>query len=606
MYKYINKIIFTFFQIAHTCLFFNCAHGNISVPWNISDIEIENFKSILNSAYNKDYSTAQKHAKKLSKDFLIFADWLQIYNNCPSNEIISNFTKLHPKWPPLIQHQVTVTHSLNTMKPHCSNIKRTVFLNYNILSSDSFATLVDKLLWNKKITAVITDILPQNILQLIYTRIAFQRNTNSSHQHIQYIKLHEKSNFGILYDYLVLHNKNHDINDTILYLISLIPYTHDYQQELWYIYKIYIYKILYNRLSQYYTFAYQLIKHYNQTSNSSILAESYWLSGWISFEFLKDYKAAYKHFSDLYNISKTHIEYSRSAYWAARSVESLKQTSLATKWFKKSSAYKTTFYGQLSLIKTGINYVDLSYNYTYSTNDFLNCKNNIFAKIAYLLSQTNTNNNISEIFTYHAIKNAKSMGEMGIITELHLLNNNFNVAIKSAKTIESQATVLRSLYPLYTFHKFIPSAIILSIIRQESLFKQDAVSRSSATGLMQIMPYTAIYIAKKLHIKYHKDYLKDPQYNIALGSSYLKTILQKYNNSLILSIAAYNAGPYNVDRWIKNLGNPSNFQSIEQVVTWIESIPFHETRNYVQRVLENLQVYSSLLNNKKSTIIIPY
>jgi soluble lytic murein transglycosylase len=107
---------------------------------------------------------------------------------------------------------------------------------------------------------------------------------------------------------------------------------------------------------------------------------------------------------------------------------------------------------------------------------------------------------------------------------------------------------------------------------------------------MQLMPQTAKHVAKGLKTRYKKDLLtKDPDYNIRLGRSYLQELLDNYGQSYVLAIAAYNAGPDRVDSWIAQFGDPRDYGT--DVVDWIESIPFAETRNYVQRVLENLQVY---------------
>ena len=137
-------------------------------------------------------------------------------------------------------------------------------------------------------------------------------------------------------------------------------------------------------------------------------------------------------------------------------------------------------------------------------------------------------------------------------------------------------------------------ALMHAIIRQESEFYAGARSSAGALGLMQIMPKTAKYLAGRVGLKYDKRrMLKDEVYNIRLGTKYVQELLKSFRGSVVLSIAAYNAGPGSVKRWIKSYGDPRR-RGIDPLV-WIEMIPYEETRNYVRRVLSNELVYRSIL-----------
>ena len=158
-------------------------------------------------------------------------------------------------------------------------------------------------------------------------------------------------------------------------------------------------------------------------------------------------------------------------------------------------------------------------------------------------------------------------------------------------------------YPLISTPKYIngrkipESAFILSIIRQESEFDLSAHSHAGAKGLMQLMPYTAKVVAKQAKLPYSKSRLtKDPEYNINLGSHYIAGLILEYEGSYPFAIAAYNAGPKRVRYWKKINKNPQKKQI--DYVNWIELIKFKETRNYVQRVLENYNVYRYILEKK--------
>ena len=131
-------------------------------------------------------------------------------------------------------------------------------------------------------------------------------------------------------------------------------------------------------------------------------------------------------------------------------------------------------------------------------------------------------------------------------------------------------------------------------MKQESEFYIKAKSRVGALGLMQIMPSTGKFTSKILNINYSKTKLiDDPNYNIMIGSKYFSELLKQFDNSIVLAIAGYNAGPTNVKKWIKNFGDPR--KDTITYINWIESIPFSETRNYVQRVLENYIVYQKVI-----------
>ena len=134
------------------------------------------------------------------------------------------------------------------------------------------------------------------------------------------------------------------------------------------------------------------------------------------------------------------------------------------------------------------------------------------------------------------------------------------------------------------------TSLVLAIVRQESEYDTEAISHAGARGLMQLMPATARNVAKKAGLRYSKVKLTtDPDYNLTLGQSYIAELIDDYGGYLPMAIAAYNAGPHRVRQWIKQNGDPRDADV--DAIDWIELIPFKETRNYVQRVLENVQVY---------------
>ena len=172
-----------------------------------------------------------------------------------------------------------------------------------------------------------------------------------------------------------------------------------------------------------------------------------------------------------------------------------------------------------------------------------------------------------------------------------------DLAVNIARRARASGTYIVSLgYPVWDLKhdERAEQAIVLSIIRQESNFSTDAVSPAGARGLMQILPSTAKQIARRKKKPFSASMLNsNPDFNVEMGSTYFADMLKRFDGSYILAVAAYNAGPTNVRKWVKTLGKPDeNLDAVD----WIERIPFNETRNYVQRVLENLHIYRRHLN----------
>ena len=182
--------------------------------------------------------------------------------------------------------------------------------------------------------------------------------------------------------------------------------------------------------------------------------------------------------------------------------------------------------------------------------------------------------------------------------------NKYDFAIQIAKQASYEKRFLNEInYPILNTPEYVNNKkmanqeLILAVIRQESEFDPKAHSHAGARGMMQLMTYTAKLVAKQADLPYVKSRLKsDPNYNIKLGSFYLSTLLEQYEGSYPFALAAYNAGPKRVRYWRKINGDPQKGQI--NYVDWIELIKFKETRNYVQRVLENVNVYRYIISGK--------
>jgi peptidoglycan lytic transglycosylase len=191
----------------------------------------------------------------------------------------------------------------------------------------------------------------------------------------------------------------------------------------------------------------------------------------------------------------------------------------------------------------------------------------------------------------HLIENTTSKYEAVLAGDLGAKAGKTYLSVRGAKkALQDNVVLIKAGYPTPKTPKVeLERALTLAITRQESEFDRRAQSPANALGYMQLLPGTAKETAKKLGMGFSIDRLYEPDYNMTLGSAYLQRMVDSYDGSYVMAIASYNAGPGNVRKWAKAFGTPGD--NVDGAVNWIEKIPFAETRNYVQRVLENMQVY---------------
>ncbi len=338
--------------------------------------------------------------------------------------------------------------------------------------------------------------------------------------------------------------------------------------------------------------------------NGPEFAEAEWMSGWIALSFLNDPILAIDHFNNFYKNVGYPISLSRGAYWLGRSYEKIGDNNKSQEWYEEATKYLTTYYGQLAHLKIKPNEkfeleeqkkVNEEYKKYFYKIDLV--------KIVHLLNELNKDKYAKNILKYLANDNVDNGSEI-LAAELSTNISRYDFAIQISKLASYQKRFHNDFnYPIistpnYVDGRKIPeAAFILSIIRQESEFDMKANSRVGAQGLMQLMPYTAKLVAKQAKLPYSKSRLTaDPEYNINLGSHYIAGLILQYEGAYPFATAAYNAGPKRVKYWKKLNKDPQKKQV--DYVDWIELIKFKETRNYVQRVLENYNVYRYILEKK--------
>ena len=352
-----------------------------------------------------------------------------------------------------------------------------------------------------------------------------------------------------------------------------------------------------------YALAYKVSSNHSMTEGPEY-ADAEWLSGWISLTFLNDPNMALQHFKNFYKNVGYPISLARGAYWIGKTYKKINNNQKSKEWFGEASKYMNTYYGQLAFteINPGESFTladlpKVSKEFEKKFN-----KNNLI-KIIKLLHELDKTR-YSKDFIKHLAKINIDEGSEILAGKLAISVNRYDYAIQISKKASYEKRFYNELnYPIIEVPKIVnnksmpKSELVLSVIRQESEFDQRANSSAGARGMMQLMTYTAKLVSKQAKLPYAKSKLKsDPHYNIKLGSYYLATLLEEYEGSYPFALAAYNAGPKRVKYWKKINGNPQKGNI--NYVDWVELIKFKETRNYVQRVLENVNVYRYMISGK--------
>lgn len=460
-----------------------------------------------------------------------------------------------------------------------------------------FAERVDRLLWDDKITAansLLGNVTKDN-KKLFEVRIKLMQDSPGIDAALAKLPPHLQDDEGLLYERLVWRARRgkHDGMQEILLRIS--PNS-PYAWRFWPYREPQARRLL---QQQQYQKAYDLVANHGLKEGADF-ADAEWLAGWIALRLLDDPKLAYRHFFSLYHSVKTPISLARAAYWAGRAAERNANSGIAKKWFVVASKYPTAFYGQLATERIGGRILYLPATPQISPEDRARFKQNGLAKAAVLLHRLKENRR-AQHFLKAAVRSAKTPGEKLLIAQMGAALGRLDYGILAAKEAALEGVILPEFYypapPAITtstqrIAKHPEPALVHAIILQESLFDTTAKSPRGARGLMQLMPGTAKSLARQLRIRFDSSLLtSDSVYNVKLGALHLRELIEQNRGSYVLTIAGYNAGSGNVSKWLKSNGDPRAMLHVDHVVDWIERIPFEETRNYVQRVTENLQLY---------------
>lgn len=323
-------------------------------------------------------------------------------------------------------------------------------------------------------------------------------------------------------------------------------------------------------------------------------------AGWYALRFLNDPAKAIPHFEALQEAAGKPISRARAAYWLGRAEEAAGRLEDARRHYTIAAADEVTFYGQLARVKLGKTGLEMPPLPEPTAADRKSFSENELVRAIGLLLAAGREGDAAPLYPELA-RQLPSGGQIRLLSEFIQRRGDHRLALQIGKIAAERGLGVEQLaFPVESIPESardltaVETAMVYAIARQESAFDPGAVSKAGARGLLQLMPATAAATARKIGVDFAPSKLtEDPGLNAQLGAAHLKELVDAFGGSYILSFAAYNAGPGKAREWIRRFGDPRDPKV--DPVDWIELIPYGETRNYVQRVTENLQVYRDRL-----------
>ena len=433
---------------------------------------------------------------------------------------------------------------------------------------------------------------------LVAARQALGQQKGNVNPVIDAVPANLQNDVGLLYDRLVWRRKN-KLNDSAIDILNAAPAVTKMQSpKAWWRERHIITRRLIEQKQ--YQKAYLVASAHRQKEGFPFL-QAEWVSGWLALEFANKPWEAFEHFERLYKAAETPISKARGAYWAGKASAKLGHPDTADQWYRVAANFPEVFYGQMAANKLG---VQRTINFPNSGAGAIGGEGATLIKAARWLSEAGLKNE-SSAFLLRASGAANTESEYKAVAVAAENLGQRHIAIKVAAALQKEKgiTLYDVLYPNVandlTNVRNVEWAFAHAIMRQESRFDSSAVSHAGARGLMQLMPGTAKDVASRKGMSHQRSWLTSrPAHNITLGSGYLSQMLNRYDGNYAMAAAAYNAGPGRVDRWITEFGDPRHANT--DLVNWIETIPIYETRNYVQRVLEAVDVYRDRLKGQQT------
>jgi soluble lytic murein transglycosylase len=333
-------------------------------------------------------------------------------------------------------------------------------------------------------------------------------------------------------------------------------------------------------------------------------------AGWIALRFLNDAEKAGAHFAQVAALAESPVSLARGAYWQGRAAEAMGRADEARRYYEKAAAQPIAYYGQVARAKLGQTSLPLRAVPALEGAERQAFDDRLSVRSLRLLEQAGLADLALPLFidSARALTDAREVQALGDVAteakDARALVAVGKLALHRGLPLDAHAfpTIGIPTYETFTAVPQVERAMVYAIARQESQFDARARSGVGARGLMQMMPATAQRTAKRVSTAFDLDRLtSDPTFCAKLGQAHLGELMEDWRGSYVLAFASYNAGGGNVKKWIDAYGDPRKGEV--DVLDWVERIPFTETRNYVQRVMENLQVYRTRLDSRSALLI---
>ncbi len=473
----------------------------------------------------------------------------------------------------------------------------------NQLNQIDYANRIDRLLWENRLAEAnrIMNYVDEDYQKLFSAIVEIQDSPKYIDNIILGVPRKLRGSENLTYRRVIWY-KSKDRVDDLLEAIYDLPSNLQYPEKWWSLRRLYAREMIKKKN---FKAAYTLISKHSLPKTSSDYWEAEWMSGWIALRFLDKPKEAYQHFESLRSAVSQPVTISRAAYWLGMSAQAMGDTKKAIEWYKTAAKYPLFFYGQLGINKhRALDSINAQYDIILPKDpdilvgDMKAISDSKIVKVAYLLALTGDKKNATKIFDY-AVENSPTDGQISVIMKIVNEINDRQMDVKISRTAARKNVFF--IKDKFQIAKEIPNdeyaPLVHAIVKQESGFAPVAVSQVGALGFMQLMPATAKLVAKEMGMEYDKNKLAtDISYNVKLGTFYIKKLIDRFDGSEMLAVASYNAGPNATQRWINEFYDPRKEKDVDRVVDWIELISYAETRNYVQRIMENLIVYKYLMS----------
>jgi soluble lytic murein transglycosylase len=343
--------------------------------------------------------------------------------------------------------------------------------------------------------------------------------------------------------------------------------------------------------------AYQVARDAAPPTKENYRVEHEFTAGWIALRFLNDPALAAQHFARIGTGIANPISLARAGYWRGRAAEAMGRQQEARGHYEQAARHSTAYYGQLARARLGLSEIVVAPPPLPSADKRAALTRIEVVRAAAILYAIGEPDLVIPIVADLA-ERAQDVGTLAALAELATHHNDARSVLLVGKAALGRGYAFdHYAFPTFGLPRYsritpeeVETAVVYAIARQESAFNPRDVSTANALGLMQVTPEAGKYIAKKFNVGYdEKRLLHDNVYNMQIGAAELYDDISGYNGSYILAFAGYNAGRGRVKEWVERYGDPR--QPNVDPVDWVERIPFSETRNYVQRILENVQVY---------------